>query len=91
MTYPLTPVPYGIAIADGYLVKTDKAKGLHHITKDFSNTALTLIAKTLTVLDGNACFYLLRDLPSHFNQICSKLFDVLGKTGDVVFNTDRYF
>ncbi len=34
MRYPLTPVPYSIAIADGYFAKTDKAKGLHYLTKD---------------------------------------------------------
>ena len=29
LTYPLTPVPYSIRLADGFLAKTDKSKVLH--------------------------------------------------------------
>lgn len=91
MTYPLTPVPYSIATADGYPFKTNKAKGFHHTTKDGCNAPLPLTHETLTVLDGNACFYVLKDLPMNFSQICSKVFDLLGKAGDVIFSTDQYF
>ena len=29
LKYPLTPVPYAIGTADGFLAKTDKSKGFH--------------------------------------------------------------
>jgi len=38
---------------------------------------------TLTVYDGNATFYYMKDIPANFSQICSKVFDTIGKT-DVV-------
>ena len=30
MSYQLTPVPYSLAMADGFLTKTDKAKGVQY-------------------------------------------------------------
>ena len=91
MTYPLSPVPYSLATADGCLAKTNKAKGFNFITKDCPDAALPPSNETLTVYDGNACFYYLKDLPTNFSQICSKVFDIMGKTGDVVFSTDQYY
>ena len=90
MTYPLTPARCSIATANDYLAKTDKVKGFNHIMKDCSNAASPPIPETLTVLDGNAYFYLLKDLPANFGQICSKAFDLLGKTGVVIFSTGQY-
>ena len=34
MSYPLTPIPYSIATADGFFAKTNKAKGTELIAKD---------------------------------------------------------
>ena len=34
MSYPLTPIPYSTATADGFFSKTNKAKGMKLITKD---------------------------------------------------------
>ena len=34
MTYPLTPVPFSIGTADGFLAKTDKSKSFQYLTKD---------------------------------------------------------
>ena len=38
--YPLTPVPYSIGLAEGFLAKTDKLKALHHIVKDIDDSDL---------------------------------------------------
>ena len=88
--YPMTPVPYSIATADGFLCKTDKSKAFHHLMKDQENAAEPPWNETLTVFDGNATFYALRDLPSNFQLICQKVFDVMTSRGDVVFSTDNY-
>jgi len=90
MSYPLTPVPYGIGTADGFLAKTDKSKALHHLTKDREDAAAPPSSETLVIHDGNACFYFLKDIPRNFSQICDKVFDIMPKTGDVVFSTDTY-
>ena len=90
MTFPLTPVPYSLATPDGSFVKTDKAKGFHFLVKDSVNAALPPMGDTLTIFDGNASFYQLKDIPSNFCQIASKLFDMTGRSGDVIFSTDQY-
>ena len=42
--------------------------------------------------DGGKCLlYVLKELPGNFCQICSKVFDLLGKTGNDIFSTDQYF
>ena len=91
MRYPLTPVPYSLATADGFLTKTDKAKGLHYLIKDIENSVLPLCETTLVIEDGNALFHYLREVPGNFKQICQKLLDMLVKTSDVVFSTDMYY
>ena len=90
MGYPLTVVPFSLATADGYLAKTDKAKAFHHLTKDYPDADVPPVTETLTVYDGNACFYYLKDIPGDFRQIGSKVFDMIGKAGDVIFSTDQY-
>lgn len=90
MTYPLTPVPYSLATGDGYIAKTDKAKAFQLLTKDCTDMNVSQAKVTLTVYDGNATFYYMKDIPANFSQICSKVFDTIGKTGDVVFSTDQY-
>ena len=37
MSYPLTPIPYSIAKADGFFAKTNKAKGMELIAKDVND------------------------------------------------------
>ena len=58
MKYCLTPVPYSIGTADGYLTVTPKAKGLHHITKEVNDAPIPSPDATLSIEDGNALFYL---------------------------------
>ena len=90
MKYPLTPVPYSLGTANGFLTKTDKARGFHNITKDVDNAALPSPATTLIIEDGNAVFHYMREIPGNFKQTCQKVFDVMVKTSYVVFSTDMY-
>jgi hypothetical protein len=90
MKYPLTPVPYSLATADGYLNKTDKARGLHYLIKGVDNAALPSSGTTLVVEDGNAVLYYMREVPGNFKEICQKMLDMMVKTSDVVFSTDMY-
>ena len=90
LTYPLTPVPYSLATADGFFTKTDKSKALNYFSKDVPDSVLLPPQDTLTVLDGNATFYWRKNVPDSFKMICKSVFDMTGKN-DVIFSTDSYF
>ena len=90
MKYPLTPVPYSIATADGFFAKTDKSKGFHYLTKHIDSDELPP-ANTTLVQDGNALFHCMKQIPANFSDISVALFDMLPKCGDVIFSTDMYY
>ena len=89
LTYPLTPVPYCLATGDGFLAKTDKSKAFHHVSKNIGDATLPPVDKMLTIYDGNATFYYIKDLPANFKLICQKVFSLVSK-GDIIFSTDSY-
>ena len=70
MTFPLTPVPYSIGTADGFLAKTDKSKCFSYLTKECEDAPVPSAESTLVVQDGNACFYYMKDIPVNFSLIC---------------------
>ena len=90
VAYPLTPIPYSTGTADGRLLKTDKSKGFHFLTKGVEQETRPPDTLTLIVSDGNATFYCLKDLPNNFKQISLKLLEMLDKRSDAVFSTDTY-
>ena len=90
LAYPLTPVPYSIAIADDFLNKADKSKGYHFLTKYVEDAPPPSDDKTLVIEDGNAAFYYLKDLPPNFRDICARLFDMVVRNSDIIFSTDMY-
>ena len=53
MKYPLTPVPYIIGTADGFLAKTDKSKGIQRLIKDQEDSPLPNHDEALVIQDGN--------------------------------------
>ena len=91
MKYPLTPVPYSLATADGFFNKTDKSKGFHYLMKDVENSPMPSSETSLIIEDGNAVFHYLKEVPGNFKQICHKILDMLPKKSDVVFSTDMYY
>ena len=42
------------------------------------------------IIDGNATFHALSDIPETFKEVCEKKFVTLPKVSDVVFRTDSY-
>ena len=89
MKFCLTPVPYCIGTADGYLAKTNKAVGFSFITKGVMDEKLPNVG-VLTIEDGNALFYYLKEIPDTFKQICEKLYNQTKKYDDVIVSTDMY-
>ena len=90
MKFCLTPVPYSIGTADGYLTITAKAKCFQYVTKDVNDAPIPAPDVTLLIEDGNALFYYMRELPSTFKDICYKVFDIMPKSADIIFSTDMY-
>ena len=91
MKYPLTPIPYSLATADGFFNKTDKSKGFHYLIKDVENSPIPSPETCLIIEDGNAVFHYLKEVPANFKQICHKILDMLPKKSDSVFSTDMYY
>lgn len=89
--YPLMPVPSAIGTADGFLLKTNKAKGFDFLTKGIEDADIPPDEKTLHIEDGNATFYTMKEVPATFRQISEKIFDVsTGRKSSVLFSTDMY-
>ena len=86
MKFCLTPIPYCLATADGYLAKNEKSKSLACFTKEVGNKKMPT-DKSLTVEDGNAIFYIMKQIPDTFQTICKKLYETVS-TGDVIVSTD---
>lgn len=90
LKYPLSPVPYSLGTADGFMAKTDKSKGLQFLVTDVDDAQLPFDANTLLIQDGNALFHTLTDVPNNFMLIAHRVFDSIPKGVDVVFSTDMY-
>ena len=67
--YPLGPIPWSLATADGSLVKTDKSKLLHHLEGLLSVPDTPPIDTTTYVIDGNAQFQAYGHLPDTFEEL----------------------
>ena len=91
MKYPLMPVPSAIGTADGYLLKTTKAKGFEFLTKGIEDADIPPDGDTLNIEDGNTTFYSMKEVPATFRQISEKIFDVsTAWKSSVLFSTDMY-
>ena len=62
MKYPRSPVPYSIGTPDGYMTRTEKAKGMNHLLKSVNDAPVPSDAKTLLIQDGNAAFRVMTDI-----------------------------
>ena len=90
MQYPLSPIPYSLGTADGYMAKTDKSKGMQFLVKDVNDAPLPEDASTMLIQDGNALFHAMTDIPSNFRLISHRIFDSMPKRVNFVFSTDMY-
>ncbi|CAI9721469.1 Hypothetical predicted protein [Octopus vulgaris] len=73
LTYPLTPVPYSIGLADKILVKADKSEGFKHVVKECDDAQLPDPRQSFIIEDGNAVFHCLRKIPQTFGEISRKV------------------
>lgn len=90
VSYPLTPIVYSLGTYDGFLSKTNKAKGFHWLTKKVSNAKYPDSDSTTVIEDGNAIFHCMNNIPNTFGDIAEKTFDMASKGKNMIFSTDMY-
>lgn len=88
MSYQLGPVPWSLATADGAPVKTEKAKLLHKLEE--GHIVSTRPESAVYVIDGNAIFQALTQIPHTFGELAEHIFVSLPNTTRVDFVTDTY-
>ena len=90
MEFPLGPVPWSLATADGMPIKTDKSALM---TKLEDKTAYIQPKKErdhVHVIDGNALFHSLTQIPDTIGEVAEHIFNCLPKVKRVHFVTDNY-
>jgi len=75
--YPLVPIPWALATADGALVKTNKAQLMHFIEDMTIKDATSMPETAVHVVDGNALLQGLVHLPEIFEDLASIVFNIL--------------
>jgi hypothetical protein len=92
--YPLGPIPWTLALADGCMVKTNKSQMLHYLESLVDgSTSVSTIPDTHTaayVIDGNAMLQASINVPETFEDFCLQVFRQLPKWSSVHFVTDSY-
>ena len=89
LAYPMSPVPWALATADGLPTKTDKAKLMHALEKPTQSDDLTT-EQCSSVIDGNAFLQSLVALPGCFSELAQKVFTMLPNSVRIDFVTDTY-
>ena len=89
LSYPLGPVPWSLATADGMLTKTDKSTLLHNL-----ESGIELVtdrpSDAVHVLDGNSMLQSLKPIPDSCEELAEHIFNKLPKSKRVDFVTDTY-
>ena len=76
LSYSLGPLPWSIALADGYLVKNNKAKSLQFLEKDM--LPLDTVATGATwIIDGMALFQSMKNVSATFKEIANTVLKAL--------------
>jgi len=92
--YPLSPVPWSLATADGGLMKTDKSQLLHHLEGKVTVPAdqeLTFTNKDVVIVDGNAVYQAIAKAPPTFGDLAAHIFHTrIPKVAILHFVTDTY-
>ena len=87
MSYPLGPVPYSLAIADGMPAKTEKSFFCIILRLAFSASTNEQVAHGT---DGNASLNVLSPIPDNFEGVAEMVFHYLAKSSRVDFVTDTF-
>ena len=91
LCYPLGPVPWSLATADGKPVKLLHKSKLLHCLEGTSNVADRPSRQNSSyIIDGNAPIQAQAGIPATFGELADAIFDQLPKTERVDFVTDRY-
>lgn len=90
LAYPLGPVPWSLATADGFPVKTDKSKLMNSIVPQTSLEQRPNLPRSTYIMDGNALYQSQVSIPKTFADLAESLFDQLPKSPRVDFVTDTY-
>jgi hypothetical protein len=88
--YPLAPIPWALATADGTFVKTDKAQLMHLLELESTEKITELPTDGTYVIDGNAMLRALVKLPATFGDLAKYVFRCLPKAKCIHFVTDTY-
>ena len=88
--YPLGPIPWSLATADGGMVKTDKSQLLHCLEDRIKTLRCPTIDDRLYIIDGNAHFQAMSHLPATFEDLALQIFNTLPEASFVHFVTDTY-
>ena len=88
LTYSLGPVPWHLARADGTPVHTDKSTLMKELRSSHIVTEKPIHHSS--IVDGNATFHELMNVPATFGEVAERLFNSLPKSTRVDFVTDTY-
>ena len=86
----MTPVLYCLGIADGFLGKTNKAKGFDYCTKSIPDCSLPNHNENLLIVDGNATYHMMTEIPDTFKGASEMVFKMTPGSCDAVYSTDMY-
>jgi hypothetical protein len=88
--YPLSPIPWSLATADGSFMKTNKAQLMHMLEERSAARDYEMPTDCTVIMDGNALLQSLTNLPETFGGLALIVFNCLPKVSVVHFVTDSY-
>ena len=89
MSFPLGPVPWPLATADGMPAKTDKSTLLHNLESSIEPITYRP-SDGVHIIDGIAMIQGFRSIPDTFEELAEHVFNKLPKSKRVYFVTDTY-
>ena len=89
LSFPLGPVPWSLATADGMPTTTDKSKLLHNLESGIKPVT-DRPSDAVHIIDGNAMLQSFKPIPDTFDELAEHVFNRLPKTKRVDFVTDTY-
>ena len=87
MSYLLSPVHYILGTAVDFSAKTDKSNDFHYLRP--WRVLIFHLQMRLLIIDGNATFHAMQQVPPNFRQMCPKLYDKVSPSQtDFSFSTE---
>ena len=89
LQYPLAPVPWALATADGAVIKTDKSKLMHSLEEKSHLVQRPTVGFDCYIV-GSAMLQAMVSLPSTFGELAERVLDQLPRAQRIGFVTDSY-